>query len=61
MVVSANESLTFFIAEMSSDDEVMSWMISLLSSESSESGEFEMVSIVPPYANEPSAHSSDKS
>ena len=31
------------------------------SSESSESGEFEMVSIVRPYADEPLAHSSDQS
>ena len=30
------------------------------SSESSESGEFEMVSIVRPYADEPLAHSSDQ-
>ena len=31
------------------------------SSESSESGEFEMVSIVRPYADEPLAHSNDES
>ncbi|XP_015767112.1 PREDICTED: uncharacterized protein LOC107345868 [Acropora digitifera] len=49
---------------MSSDDDVMSlddFSSTDSSSESSESGEFEMVSIVRPYADEPLAHSSDQS
>ena len=49
---------------MSSDDDVMSlddFSSTDSSSESSESGEFEMVSIVRPYAAEPLAHSSDES
>ena len=53
-----------YLAEMSSDDHVMSlddFSSTDSSSESSESGEFEMVSIVRPYADEPLAHSSDES
>ena len=49
---------------MSLYDEVMSpkdFSSTDSSSESSESGEFEMVSIVRPYADEPLAHSSDES
>lgn len=49
---------------MSSDEEVMSledFSSTDSSSESSESGEFEMVSIVRPYADEPLTHSSDES
>ena len=49
---------------MSSDDELMSlddFSSTDSSSGSSESGEFEVVSIVRPYANEPLAHSSDES
>ena len=49
---------------MSSDDEVMSLEDSSFtdgSSESSESGEFEMVSIARPCVDEPLAHSSDES
>ena len=48
---------------MSSDEEVVSlddFSSTDSSSESSESGEFEMVSFVRPYTNEPSAHSSDE-
>ena len=44
---------------MSSDDDVMS--LDDFSSTDSSSGEFEMVSIVRPYADEPLAHSSDQS
>ena len=44
---------------MSFDDNVMS--LDDFSSECSESGEFEMVSIVRPYTDEPLAHSSDES
>lgn len=49
---------------MSSDEEVMSlddFSSTDSSSERSESGEFEMVTIVRPYVDEPLAHSSDKS
>ena len=49
---------------MSSDDDVMSlddFSSTDSSSERGESGEFKMVSIIRPYADEPLAHSSDQS
>ena len=53
-----------YLAEMSSDDNVMSlddFSSTDSSSESSESGEFEMVSIIGPHVDEPLACLSDES